>query len=824
MQKQTFTNWLLQQQPTLENVIHNAALAFYEKHKSTDNFRYDLQKAQQEAYHLTEGKDLCYDRYTTPLTYSLWYQARRINVFLTQFADKIMEACDTQTPIEIFDLGAGTGCVQICFGLGLIAYMRNANKMPMLRIINVDSSPFMLDYLRSYLWPEMIKHYPELQNVPVEYHVYSWSNRQEVGISNPWICASYLFDSTDNKEYLESNFNELIATFAPSKVLLLTSAQENKRRLMLSLSGNLQKNNYKLNNTKTTGDLFQGTLPSLTTFREKLRTEYGLRASTYPVSWRDHSFDAIALEKLQSGMMFNLRDLPDTFDIFNPPLRVRRNVELNELQEKAARFETNPTVIVGPAGCGKSVVITEKIINVLEHFQWQKPLTILVTTFNKSLIKQLRAWLVDLLCSKGRSYTIHEYRDPSDGTGIIKIRGDQESEIKLVHFEMLPKLVGRIVMRPFDESLHINKLTQIIADVRQELDLNPKAYTKVMDAAFLMEEYHRVIFGLQCKLGLGEEHYQNLERSGRGNNPKLDSGMGRKAVWKALHKYALWMHRNEKAGHSFIARRQLFYNKLKEGQVHEKFDYIFVDEFQDCTPADFEIMSMLVKEVNNLHIAGDLAQAVHIGKAGSIPRDDEMNRRTFHRLKGSYRLPFRVCEALQPLSSYVSGNREERSGTEAITPYKGAPPGARPIIVFASDTDALSKKIISIRERYRCFDVDLATILERDNILCNNIRANGILVETSTILKLKGLEKNLVVWSLQAPVEFEKEIFEFAYTITTRTNCLLIIAGTSDTNPAYRPVLNYLNEERLIFWDHESERAFREEKTRALEVEQEEVS
>ena len=217
MQQQVLTEWLRQQQPTLEKIILEAARKFVTAHEGNPNFGYDLHCAQKEAYNLAHGTDLCYDRYTTPLAYSLWYQARRINTFLALFQDKIQEACLSGAPVEIFDLGAGTGCVQLCFGLITAACQRLSNTSPMLRIINVDSSPFMLEYLRSYLWPQVVQHYPELKNLPVEYHVYSWSNKQEFSVTNPWICASYLFDSSENKEYLESNFNELIKAFDPAK-------------------------------------------------------------------------------------------------------------------------------------------------------------------------------------------------------------------------------------------------------------------------------------------------------------------------------------------------------------------------------------------------------------------------------------------------------------------------------------------------------------------------------------------------------------------------------------------------------------------------------
>ena len=110
------------------------------------------------------------------------------------------------------------------------------------------------------------------------------------------------------------------------------------------------------------------------------------------------------------------------------------------------------------------------------------------------------------------------------------------------------------------------------------------------------------------------------------------------------------------------------------------------------------------------------------------------------------------------------------------------------------------------------------TILEADHELCGCIADLRQRVETSTILKLKGLEKELVVWSLQAEIEFEKEVFEFAYTIMTRTNCLLIIAASRAAKSVYFPVLRYLTENRIIFWDESSQSFFSQARERQFEM------
>lgn len=100
------------------------------------------------------------------------------------------------------------------------------------------------------------------------------------------------------------------------------------------------------------------------------------------------------------------------------------------------------------------------------------------------------------------------------------------------------------------------------------------------------------------------------------------------------------------------------------------------------------------------------------------------------------------------------------------------------------------------------------TILEKDELLKNALIKKNINAETDTILRLKGLEKECILWSTGIPLEFEKEVFEFAYTIVTRTSCILIVAITNNTQNIYKKILGLLNRERLIMWDSETEHKF----------------
>lgn len=367
---------------------------------------------------------------------------------------------------------------------------------------------------------------------------------------------------------------------------------------------------------------------------------------------------------------------------------------------------------------------------------------------------------------------------------------------------MLGQYLLNLKFKAFDEKNHLSFIANAIKEAKTEMKIHEDAMPDILNPEFIFEEYHRIFYGMSCK---SLEQYQTIARKGRGKRIKLDTNSERrKAIYSVVLKYLKWMINHTNSGHSFIARRQALLNEISKDTFTPSFDYVLVDEFQDCTPADYRIMHSLLKNVNNLIISGDLAQAVHIGQSGAIPKDSEMGKRKIHRLKGSYRLPYRISEAITPLSTNINSTSEEKEITSEITPFKGAPPGSRPIIVYADDNQSLCKKIVEIKKIYSQYSEEKATILEKDDELCRLLNNNSVRAETTSILKLKGLEKEFIVWSLQTEILYENEAKEFAYTIMTRTSCLLLIAITPNLKSYNLEIAKLLRPNRLIIWDKQT--------------------
>lgn len=473
---------------------------------------------------------------------------------------------------------------------------------------------------------------------------------------------------------------------------------------------------------------------------------------------------------------------------------------------EAAENVDRAVVIVGPAGCGKSIVITERLKKIIEAGNYNPNLEILLTTFNKGLLGKLAEWLKDIL--DANKYTFRNdtnFYGYADKSSHFTFNGSSKTNIRLLHFDMLAKYLGKVTYKGLVvQERHFEILDAVIEQVKREAGIVDNKFDTILNHDFLFEEYHRVVYGLQY---FKKEQYLNEKRIGRGNNPSLPkNSQRRELVWSCVTKYYQLIKKSNTQ--SFTTRRQELLSKLRKEEVKVKYDYILVDEFQDCTNADFEIFFRMLDNPDRLILAGDLAQAVHIGTAAKIPRDERMARRRFFRLEGSYRLPVRISECIKGLSDKIVEKFAGEEGVSGISPYKASPPGARPIVVYAPTLLEIGEKIKGVFNAYKIYNLNKVCVLEKDVELCSELNRIGISSETDTILSLKGLEKECVIWSTRIPLEFEKEVYEFAYTILTRTSSILIVALSDNSQEVYKPIIGLLKKDRLIFWDKATEDRF----------------
>ncbi len=808
--KDQLIKWLRHQQPILDEIISTSMINFVQEFKERGNhlkdiFKYDHQICEKESWNLSKGGDLSYDRATIGLTYAGWYLPRRISTSLNLVIDGFIKYINNKEDLYIFDIGAGTGSVSIAIQLCMYGAKSLGYDISKCHIVNLDISPFMLAYHKDFLWPLMNKNYPVAEKLTNTYSVNSWISEEQFEIFNPWIIASYLFDHSEHHEEIKKVFIRYLESYKPANVSLITSIQRNKKELLDTASKEIVNLGYKSSITSN-DKFFDGEVVKVSQTRTLLNNMHGASFSTKNPTWNEtYGFYAKNHTKTEKGFQF---PKAERFSPFSNQIKVRRKIILNNEQKKASEFSGRPKVVRGPAGSGKSVVLTEYVKNIVRQIDYNPNYKILVTTFNKKLTNYLKDWVLSLLDTKRAKSQF----------GHIKFENSNSVNIYFWHFDVLPtRLYQAFGLN--DNPLSINK--RILFEEKQIKWLNHlsngifeqsdgKINSRYKNPQFLKDEYERVIYGQQY---LSLEQYQNGTRIRRQfpNIPK--NGKEREFIFKVINRYLGALNDFDGGHDTFYLRRHKLLSALRANIFKPIFDFIIVDEFQDCTPADFQIFYKLIKSTNQLILGGDLAQSINLGSTALIPRADQdhdgarMKNIDHVSLNGSYRLPFKVSKFVKPLSQIINTTQNEEANI--IEAYKGAPPGSRPILVYAEDTVSMTMKLAWIMDTYHAYDIDKFTILEKDEELKNGLNKwNKNIAETDTILKLKGMEKQLVVYSTRSKITSMEDINYFLYTIFTRTCCLLIISIFPHPSNHIKNTLKELchgNKGSYIAWDRDTE-------------------
>jgi DNA helicase II / ATP-dependent DNA helicase PcrA len=812
METRDLTGWIKSQRDTLDKIIAETAEDYSRANSSAQNgswFVFDLKETGEELFLPGKRKDLCYDRPTIGFTYSLWFHARRVNQLLQGLLSTLPFASDPQ--VEIFDLGGGTGALIWAAGLVYAAMKEGGLNTPKLTVINIDSSPFMLRY-GELLWQKFTDKYPSCKEIKTIYKLDSWHTEGEE-YTKPWLSASYLFDADENKESVASDFSKKVESMSPDHILLLTS--KGKRSVfneVIARVTKLQPIGYRVESSE--GEfIFRGGLPQVRSFRTKANRELGTDFTGNP-TWTEGEFLYAVLRREQASLSFGEESVVDTsgqavlkIGLSRPPAKHRPDLALNEKQEEAASHSEQPTIIVGPAGSGKSIVLAERIKNLVTERDYDPCLRILLTTFNKQLLyNQLRPGLRDLLDSQ-RTFL---RRNPEIKELGFQFEGSTHFNIDILHFDILPSRLGRIFGQKGEDELR-GFITGAISQVRKSLEENGSDLSNldgILEPDFILEEFNRVFYGLEY---FDEHTYLTKERVGRGARPRMPvNSERRKVAWRCMQSYLKSLRQSRL--HSFTSARLEFLKQLKRKADAAIYTHIFIDEVQDCTEADINIFYELLKDPNNLVVAGDMAQSVRLGASYGIPRASEAQKpRKIHRLEGSYRLPLRISECIYTLSEKIKAKHPPRDvGPELIVPYKGGPPGARPIVVYAQKLNDMCRKLVAVIDQYSGYEFQGVTILERDAELAGALRQESVRISEDTILRCKGMEIDCVLWSTRIPATGKNEVEETVYTILTRTAKLLIVALWPEIQGEYRAVLKGFRTDRIIFWDEESQKAFDE--------------
>lgn len=256
----------------------------------------------------------------------------------------------------------------------------------------------------------------------------------------------------------------------------------------------------------------------------------------------------------------------------------KRNTEpsFNKAQQRAVNHKSGPMMVLAGPGSGKTFVITHRIKILVEKYQ-VAPENILVITFTKAAAKEMKERFWKLMDEKyvpvhfgtfhAIFFTILKQAYRYDASNIIR-----EDEKK--------KILKSIVE---DLDFDIEDINSFIEDIESEISL-------VKGERMSLEHY----YPMNCAKDIFEKVYTRYQRCME-QRRRIDFDDMMVLCYELLSKRA---------------------DILKQWQ--RQFQYILIDEFQDISKVQYDLIRMLAKPENNLFIVGDDDQSIY-GFRGAKP-------------------------------------------------------------------------------------------------------------------------------------------------------------------------------------------------------------
>ena len=759
---------------------------------------YEWEKSLEDMGSLSSSRDAFYDRPTIGVAYGLWYHARRVNPLVSE-VERIVrwEADRGSRALTIVDLGSGTGATSWAVALVTWAIRQGGGTPPQVNVYEVESSTFMRQ-TSTALWGALGQEIgPVHELVRRHEEKVSWPEMKLDADEPTWLIASYLLDHTDRHRRDEITKSLCQVVDNCSAVGVIFTVSQNKREIAQEVIDQLETDYGWKPRQRRGRNLWSGSLIETSRARREIYSRQGLERHNFLA--QDPSF---------------IREMPSVLQATRSPGDEARLLpfpsssrwpRLNEDQEGAARSDRS-VLLQGAAGSGKSIVLVERLAKIIQRSRVGQPRSILVTSFNKDMIGLLTRWFTERMDDAGiRSFT---RTASADGYSEFSNVGTGSDRVTFCNWDKAPTRLARLVPPgPIDDSVWLRRAASITKEL---LATNPDFRSidtdnVAADPEFQLMELKRVVYGLMATT---KDKYLEIERIGRGRGLRR-RGPQRELVWSVI----------ERAPSTYTHRRMHLLKEVLGGRMNGKFTDLFVDEAQDFLPADIECCYALRKGENPTFMVVDQTQALHTGSSYQSPKPPPGSRWERYELLGSYRLPVTVANCVRSLGESIQRSKEQAGlSTDDIalpSSRKASVVGVRPVVVVGDEV-SLARSIKEIRSTYDGYlsAEDLLaesrrltiTICEVDHSLERALLYFGLQVETTTIKKIKGLERGFLVWSTRSDLGNPDESQESAYTIATRSSCILVIAVDPSKTPDQAvEILGELDREYLMFWNQASE-------------------
>ena len=245
---------------------------------------------------------------------------------------------------------------------------------------------------------------------------------------------------------------------------------------------------------------------------------------------------------------------------------------LNDKQLEAVNHTEGPCLVLAGAGSGKTRVLTERIIKLIDD--GVSPYNILAITFTNKAAKEMRVRVQNKIGDVADSIFIGTFH--SFGLRILRENYDAigySSNITILDTDDTKSLIKRILKEnSFDPADYdIKHIISRISSAKNN-GISPLEFSKLF-----LNEHDKVI-------GLVYEKYLKLLKEN--NSVDFDD---------------------------LLLKPVEIFKKRKDilEKYQERFRYILVDEYQDTNSIQYELCKLLAKKYNNIFVVGDANQSIY---------------------------------------------------------------------------------------------------------------------------------------------------------------------------------------------------------------------
>ncbi|MEE9234117.1 MAG: ATP-dependent DNA helicase [Candidatus Acidoferrales bacterium] len=275
-----------------------------------------------------------------------------------------------------------------------------------------------------------------------------------------------------------------------------------------------------------------------------------------------------------------------------------RTVNLNPAQRAAVEHLHGPVLVVAGAGTGKTRIIIERVLCLLETIPELGGENILAVTYTRKAAQEMAARIRRLGDKRAERVAVHTFHDfcyqlLHRHNQALKILDDVD------YWIFLRRRLDRLGLDLFKR---LSEPGRFLSDFRQ-------FFSRCQDELVSPEEYRRYVGRLAAKFEEEKNLLSAEERAAREEEVRRQQEIAR--AYTAAEELLREADRTTFGGSLLSAVQLLQSNAPVRAFYQDRLRYLLVDEFQDTNIAQIRLLELLAGKHRNLMVVGDDDQAIY---------------------------------------------------------------------------------------------------------------------------------------------------------------------------------------------------------------------